>query len=361
MECANQADLRIHNVCCIVFLALALGPLLQGPGLVAQDQVEPLPSLQQKLIAALAKARPTVVRLVWQHEKEEESSSGVILTADGYIVTHTQELHFVPGKPVTVYIHGGRNVAGTAVGSFSPTRRISFGVAKIAEHGVWPYAETRTAKEPSSGDTCLSFGFPGEPDGSRDREPSAHVGHLIPWGAPGMLRSSCLEGFEDFGGGLFDMEGRLIGIRTVCWFSDNVGKTGLTNCYLGIKVVEQNWRDLTSRKPLGSAAAMDGAAAAAGPAQYARFPAAPSLDSPELGAVSANVRAASVALTTFQPPLGGSGTIVTADGYIATLWDALVKGPAFAAPVSVIKSSPVMSRVFVVPAAVARAVYDRWK
>ena len=34
-----------------------------------------------------------------------------------------------------------------------------------------------------------SRSFPREPDGSRDREPSAHVGHLIPWGAPGMLRS----------------------------------------------------------------------------------------------------------------------------------------------------------------------------
>jgi S1-C subfamily serine protease len=306
-------------VCSIAIVAMALG----GSRVMAgQDTQESWTSLQEKCIAAAAKAKRSMVRVVWRHHDHDDTASGVIFTADGYVATFLYMSYRAPhsrystrmptGESVTVYLADGRRVPGVVVGTFSSAKELEFDLVKITEKGAWPCAEIGRDEARRPGETCLALGFPRGPGGTREREPSVRIGHLIPWGVLGMLRSSCVIcGLDDRGGGLFDLEGRLIGIHLVQPYSSYETRSGPTACHLDIKVVEQNWRRLANQKP-----SAEKARAEALPDEA--LPPVPSTDAPELAAVVKKVREATVALTWRKAPFGCSGTIVTPDGYIAT-------------------------------------------
>jgi S1-C subfamily serine protease len=302
---------------------LSLGLLMQGAWVLGQDNVQSLPSLQRKIIMAAEKARASVVRVTWPHDRSDDSASGVIFTPDGYVATYIYKAYrapmsryavrIPPGQAVSVHLADGRTVAGAAVGAFSSHKDVDFDLIKITEDGVWPCAEIGRSEQVKPGETCLALGILRGPNRSfLDREPSVRIGHLIPWGMPGMLRSSCsISTLDDRGGGLFDLEGRLIGIHLYQPFSDYATGSGPTTCHLDIKVVTENWRSLARKIPAVNHPATD-----TGHSQVA----APSPDSPGLAPVAARVRAATVAIASSRhgSSLGCSGTVVTPDGYIAT-------------------------------------------
>ena len=224
---------------------------------------------------------------------------------------------------MSVYLADGRKVNGVVVGSFSSAIQQNFDLIKITDAGVWPYAEIGRAEETKPGDVCLAMGFLRMPDRSSwEKESSLHVGHLVPWGAPGLLRSSCvIDGLDERGGGLFDLSGRLIGIHLSLPLSDYQTFTGPSTCHLNINVVERNWRKLAKKTRPVEEAIANCPVATVDASQDDGLPPVPSLDSPKLAAVAAKIRNATVAMITFprEPPFGCSGTIVTSDGYIATL------------------------------------------
>ena len=182
-----------------------------------------------------------------------QSASGVILTTDGYVVTFMYTCapgsryvtRIPPGQSVSVSLSDGRTVSGVGIGSFSSAKNLNFDLVKITEDGVWPCAETGRAEDMKPGDTCLELGFPRGPD----RSPSVRIGHLIPWGVSGMLRSSCFPNSQDdVGGGLFDLQGRLIGIHLYQWFS-NSRRSKPTAGYLDIRIAQENWQKLARKRP----------------------------------------------------------------------------------------------------------------
>ena len=118
---------------------------------------------------------------------------------------------------------------------------------------------------------------------------------------------------------MFDLEGRLIGIHLMAGFSDYHTFTGPEIMHLDIRIVQDHWRNLAAKKPLGEKATA-GQSKTGVASSDETLPAVPSPDSPELAAVAAKIREATVAMVTFpqDPPFGCSGTIVTPDGYIAT-------------------------------------------
>jgi serine protease Do len=326
----SPSGVRSDAACSLAIAAAALGLLLQNCAVLGQDALESLPSLQQKIIAAAAKAKPSVVRVIWRHHNFDDSASGVILTADGYTATFVNMSYRAPesrydvripaGQSVSVHLADGRRLPGVAIGSFFSEKDLNFDLIKITENGVWPCATIGRAEAMKPGETCLALGFPPGPGGSREREPSVRIGHLIPWEAAGMLRSSCrLSGLGDRGGGLFDLDGRLIGIHLHFQpYSDYQTLSDPATCHLDFKVVEQNWRSLTSKK-LPTGKPIPGRPATNAEAAHdATLPPIPSPDMSELAMAAAGVREATVALTTSEAPFGCSGTIVTPDGYIAT-------------------------------------------
>lgn len=314
-----------------LIVGVTIGFLLQSKYVCGEDAVEPLPSLQQRMIAAAERAKPSVVRIVWRHDDWEDSASGVILTADGYVVTFVYRsfgaqqsrysIRIPSGQPVSVLLSDGRTVPGVAIGPYSSSKDLNFDLVKITERGTWPCAEIGLAEDVKPGETCLALGYPGGPDRHHEQEPSVRIGHMIPWGAPGMLRSSCvIDCLGDRGGGLFDLRGRLIGIHLCQPFSDYHTWAEPTTGHLDIKVVQQNWKNLACKsRPMETSATKESTAKVEA-SQDAALPPAPLPDVPELVGVAAEARKVTVALVTFfnEAPLGCSGTIVTPDGYIAT-------------------------------------------
>jgi S1-C subfamily serine protease len=334
MKRTTASGLRTVGASYVAILIVALGLVLPSAVLLGQDTVESLPNLQRKIVAAAEKARPSVVRVAWRHDDWEDSGSGVILTADGYIATFiyqsflAPESHYLtripPGQSVSIYLVDGRTVPGVAVGSFSSAKNLNFDLVKITENGVWPCAETGSAEQVKPGDTCLALGFSRDPDMSSrsyEREATVRIGHLIPWGVSGMLRSSCvIDGPSDRGGGLFDLKGQLIGIHLYQPFSDYHTLSDPTACHLDIEVVKRNWRNLVPFEPPAHAPVADATATVSGSIQDAALPPVPSPDAPELAVAAAKAREATVAIVTriHDAPFGCSGTIITPDGYVAT-------------------------------------------
>ena len=320
MKCTSRLRFTFFVFLAIVCCTGVLGVVAPGNGAFGEEIS--LPSLQERIVAAAAKAKPSVVRVVWPHDGSDDGASGVILTADGYIATYLYKSHHVPqiadryethvpaGEAVSVCLFDGRRVPGVVIGSYSSVKHLSFDLVKITEEGVWPHAEIGRSDGIAPGTTCLALGVLGETGGADATGASVRVGHLIPWGVSGTLRSSCvIDSLDDRGGGLFDLEGRLVGIHLVQPFTDYETCLEPTACHLDIEVVQQNWRALAAKEPLTEGS---------GTADEEKEEALPRLDAPELAATVTGAREVTVALATREAPHGCSGTIVSADGYIAT-------------------------------------------
>ena len=313
----------------VLLAFFACGRSLQAEPPVAEEVRVHLAALEQKIVAAAEKAKPSVVRIAWVHDisKCEETCCGVILTADGYVATSAYEPFWgshdlPPGKDVSVYLADGRRVPGVALGS---SWQWGFGLVKITQEGVWPHAEPGTSTKVKPGEVCLSLGYPPAthvnmlPIGREPSlpEPSVRVGHVISKELPGQLRSSCrIIDTADRGGGLFDLQGRLIGLNQVPSHERTMHST--------IDVVQQHWEGLARRKPSAEGPVP-------GQAETTRKPSGEkdlslALRSVALMGLATATEKARRAAVLISPvgeenqsrPNGVSGTLVTPDGYVAT-------------------------------------------
>jgi hypothetical protein len=127
-------------------------------------------AIQKRIDAAVRKARPAVVRIGCGETGRQGCCGGVIVTADGYVITREKEVR-----------------------EFSP-------------------------------------------------EPSPRIGRISLSAAPWWLMTSCRLDSGDWGGGLFDLDGRLIGI--------NIPKGIETACHPAIELFQKQWDDLVAGKNL---------------------------------------------------------------------------------------------------------------
>jgi S1-C subfamily serine protease len=296
-----------------------------------ESNLESLLSLQKKLIATSAKIRPSVVLITWRHHDYDDTSSGVILSDDGYIVTShymayrppssRETPHIPPGQAVTVRLSDGRKARGVVVGNFSQEVNLTFDIIKILDPGSWPAVTIGQTSALQSGDVCLTAGYPKGPNDTYDQEPSMRIGHVIPWKLPGMLRTSCtLRDFADRGGGVFDLEGSLVGIHLFQAFWDEGRGRQFTSANLDIKIVEKNWKKLIEKNSPLKTPNNDQPIPLIDPKMDDRLHPIPNIETKELTPIVEKIRQSTVALVTFpkQSPIGCSGTIISADGYIAT-------------------------------------------
>lgn len=219
---------------------------------------EVLASLESSIMAAAENAKRSVVRISFFNDriKNEESCSGVILSRDGYVATFAYGAFFEggatsgevwfgglePGKTVSVHLDDGRKVPGVAVDS----SWLSFGLVKISREGDWPQAEMGDSADVKPGDLCFAVGYPLASFAGRlphERKSSVRIGHVVRTEMPGKLRTSCrIDGVGDRGGGLFDLQGRLVGI--------NMGYAhNRAEVHTAVQIVRENWKELARRKP----------------------------------------------------------------------------------------------------------------
>lgn len=316
MTSTRYAIARIFGLALVVSLAARGTPAdeeaarYRAAETAAARQAE-LQSIETKIAATLHKASATVVRVAWGKDDLEGSASGVIITPDGHVVTSfLTPLSY--GTAVAVYLLDGRRVTGKALGHYE-----AISLIKIDDAGPWPHAILGQSAAMLLGDVCVALGYPhldsvGYPRldsvGSlptHDQAPALRLGHVCcAAGAPHWLSSSCRVANTDRGGGLFDLEGRLVALHIPVLLQHAPRHHAV---HVGIEIFEAHWDELTDST---QAEAVAQEATRESPAGRNRRV--------SKGAIEKARRATVGVAFDERGEFGCSGTIVSADGYVVT-------------------------------------------
>ena len=192
---------------------------------------------QQRVSAALEKAKLATVRI--RMSGEEKGWSGVIVTSDGYVVTCAHHSTPLPGQKVTISLSDGRDVAGKILG----TNWVSdISLMKITEKGPWPHAEFGNSTTMRSDEPCLIMGYPAT---RQERQPLVRRAQIDvrqddSWSCL-LFTSQCPRYGGDSGGGVFDLEGRVVAVMQGGWRRPR---------HLRIELFRKQWDFLAAGKPI---------------------------------------------------------------------------------------------------------------
>ncbi|MHC4328585.1 MAG: trypsin-like peptidase domain-containing protein, partial [Planctomycetota bacterium] len=204
----------------------------------SKGELLPVPAQDDPRIApVIAKGRQVTVRY------EPGGCSGVVVDSDGYVATCGHH-NLAPGTDIRISFDGGREVVGKIVGS---DFLLDIGLAKINAPGPWPYVKWGSTTTVRPGDLCVGTGYPQwegfrvgnhEPRKNWRKEPLVRVGRVRDTRfAPAILVCSIRMAGGASGGGLFDDQGRLIGLQLGTHLED-FGR------YAGIDLVKEHWEFL---------------------------------------------------------------------------------------------------------------------
>jgi len=188
-----------------------------------EDATEPANETRQSatnLAAAQKIACDTTVRLVSKSRLflgAPDRWSGVIVSADGYILTcaHTEHL---PGEQVTVRLSDGRDFDGVALGT---NYLNDVALVKITDAGTWPFATIGDSSLLAVGNPLVVCGYPAMKSGrkpSNDRSPVVNdvtVKRRWPhslWGCYLLFTPPHDVQGGMSGGGVFDSQGHYVGV-----------------------------------------------------------------------------------------------------------------------------------------------------
>lgn len=137
--------------------------------------------------------------------------SGVIVTADGYVMTCAHVIG-QPRRRCLVIFPDGTRRRGETLGA---DRTVDAGLIKITDappdEAGWPHTEMADYDDIEVGDWCLATGHPGgfQPD----RRPVVRLGRVI-FLSSRVLQSDCELVGGDSGGPLFDMQGHVMAVNS---------------------------------------------------------------------------------------------------------------------------------------------------
>lgn len=180
-------------------------------------QKKKLQQFEEIVSKAVQKSYPASVRMwsfdVKLDQRTGNQFSGVVVTADGYILTaaHTT----VPGKHYKVFFPDGKECIAIGLGRIdNPTTpgMPDVGMMKITDKGVWPFAEMGYSHSLVAGQPCISIAYPESLD---QKLPTLRLGRIAEVkNQYGFIRSTCKMEPGDSGGPLFDYHGRVIGLHS---------------------------------------------------------------------------------------------------------------------------------------------------
>lgn len=165
--------------------------------------------------------------------------SGVIISADGYVLT-AAHVAGAPNRRASVILPDGKTVSGRSLGLY---RTLDAGLMKIDRSGPWPYAEIAKTEEVKAGQWCLATGHPGGFE--EGRSPVVRIGRVLLKDRFAITTDCTLVG-GDSGGPLFDMEGRVIGINS------RIGRFLTTNMHVPIAAYLESWDRLVAGEAWGN-------------------------------------------------------------------------------------------------------------
>jgi serine protease Do len=193
----------------------------------APESVEELKLLQKRVRAVVEKVIPATVNI-----RAGGQGSGVIISADGYVLT-AGHVSRVADRDVVLVLHDGRRVKGKTLGA---NTNIDSGLIKITEPGKYPFVEMGKSCEACKGQWCVTTGHPGglKPD----RPPVVRLGRILDCGER-LIRTDCTLINGDSGGPLFDLDGRVIGIHS------RIGAPLTANIHVPVDTYRDTWGRLT--------------------------------------------------------------------------------------------------------------------
>lgn len=212
-----------------------LATLLSGYG---QDQAKVVPAwekelpesigdlqaIQSEVQSKLQKVRPTVVSV----EAEDGAGSGVVVTADGLILTAAHVIG-ESGRKMNVVFPNGYEVEALSLGG---SELSDAGMLKIIEKGEWEYAPIALANSSGVGDWCFALGHPSGYDEKRGLV--LRVGRIIRK-KDETIQTDCRLLGGDSGGPLFSIDGRIIGIHS------RISQSPEDNFHTSIESFLSNW------------------------------------------------------------------------------------------------------------------------
>lgn len=204
------------------------------------DHRDSAPAVVPEAVEERAEAATVRIRL----RREDRGFSGVVISPDGLVATCGH--HFwLPGTAVIVSLPDGRDAPGRVVGV---NLVCDIGLVRIAEPGPWPHVPRGLSSRLRAGDACLCTGY--GPMESRDRQPSVRrstVVDLVPgtWEYRlGTDPTMKLVG-GDSGGGVFDVEGRLVAIHQQ-HAGLGPGQKPHPHLHARVELFDQHWEELNA-------------------------------------------------------------------------------------------------------------------
>ena len=193
-----------------VAAALAAAPPIDSP--------DALREFEDRVRAVAPRARDAVVAIVIAPKDGADAKgqggtgSGTLISADGWVLT-AGHVGQEPGRAVTVLLADGTELKGLTAGQhFGPDGDV--GLVKADPAGrTLPFAELGASASLATGDPVLALGHPLGPERSPWRPPPLRVGRVL--GREGWrIAIDAPLSPGDSGGGVFDLEGRLVGVNS---------------------------------------------------------------------------------------------------------------------------------------------------
>lgn len=165
--------------------------------------------LEERMRSAVDRTMPAVVSLVEAKSGRAGAFSGVVVSADGYILSAAHAVSI--GMNYRVQFPDGRTARATALGI---NRKIDCAMIKIQEGENWPHVEMGQSSKLAVDQPVFAIGYPGPVYAGRGFV--VRMGRVLqPISSRfGMILSTALMEPGDSGGGLFDLDGKLVGIRS---------------------------------------------------------------------------------------------------------------------------------------------------
>ncbi len=198
---------------------------------------------QDKITAVVGKTSSAVVCIQSRGKLGMGSGSGVIVSADGLVLTaaHVVDAAGGEGGEVDVVLPDGRQVKGKVLGR---DRGRDSAMVQIEEGKDWPFAEAAASDSVEKGEWCIAMGHPGGFDIQRGAP--VRLGRLWMANDKAFYRSDCTVSGGDSGGPLFDLDGRVIGIHS------NISMEVTENRHVPIGVFHDEWERLKKGEVWGN-------------------------------------------------------------------------------------------------------------
>jgi serine protease Do len=221
----------------IVFLPWCAFALEDRPyvnDLKAPENRKDLEALQNAVSSALPKAREATVCI----EIKDGSGSGVIISADGLILTAAHVATGVKQK-VTVILEDGTRLKAETLGLVADS---DAAMIQITEKGTYPFVEIDRTDSTRLGDWVFALGHSGGYD--KDRGSVLRLGRLVRI-AGTTFQSDCMLIGGDSGGPLFDLTGKLVGIHS------RVGQQMQVNMHVPMAEFVSHWDGMRNAEFIG--------------------------------------------------------------------------------------------------------------